>query len=69
MKFRKNDLGLFIRVALLAVTMLLFAFTVLNKQYIYDFILGPVILFQLLDFYRLHRKAQDEVEQFVESVH
>jgi signal transduction histidine kinase len=29
----------------------------------------PVIVFQVIDFYRLHKKAQDEVEQFVESIH
>lgn len=69
MKFRKNNLGLFLRVMLLMITLLAFAFTVLQKQYIYDAILVPVIIFQLVDFYRLHKKAQDEVEQFVESIH
>jgi len=29
----------------------------------------PVIIFQLVDFYNFHRKAQHEVEQFVESIH
>jgi two-component system nitrogen regulation sensor histidine kinase NtrY len=29
----------------------------------------PVIIFQLVDFYNFHRKAQNEVEQFVESIH
>jgi len=29
----------------------------------------PVIIFQVLDFYKFHKKAQEEVEQFVESVH
>jgi signal transduction histidine kinase len=29
----------------------------------------PIISAQLLDFYRFNKKAQDEVEQFVESVH
>ncbi len=29
----------------------------------------PVIIFQLVDFYNFHRKAQLEVEQFVESIH
>ena len=69
MKFSKNELGLLIRVILLVITLLAFAFTVLQKQYIYDIVLVPVILVQVIDFYRLHRKAQDEVEQFVESIH
>ena len=29
----------------------------------------PIIIFQLVDFYNFHRKAQNEVEQFVESIH
>jgi signal transduction histidine kinase len=45
------------------------AFLLVTGQYIYLTILIPIIGFQLLDFYRFHRKAQDEVEQFVESVH
>jgi two-component system nitrogen regulation sensor histidine kinase NtrY len=37
----------------------------------YEFLaaLIPVIIFQLVDFYNFHRKAQNEVEQFVESIH
>jgi len=69
MKFRKNDLGLLLRVMLLVITLLAFAFTVLQRQYIFDLVLLPVIVFQVIDFYRLHKKAQDEVEQFVESIH
>lgn len=69
MKFRKSDLRLFLRVILLVLTLLAFAFTVLQKQYIFDLVLVPVIIFQVIDFYRLHKKAQDEVEQFVESIH
>jgi len=69
MKFKNNNLGLFLRVLLLVITLLAFAFTVLQKQYIFDLVLLPVIIFQVFDFYRLHKKAQDEVEQFVESIH
>lgn len=29
----------------------------------------PIIIIQLVDFYNFHRKAQMEVEQFVESIH
>ena len=28
-----------------------------------------MIIFQILDFFRFHKKAQEEVEQFVESIH
>ena len=35
----------------------------------YEVFAIPVIIFQVLDFFRFHKKAQEEVEQFVESVH
>src|SRR5258708_20726689 len=37
----------------------------------YEFLAAmiPVIIFQLADFYNFHRKAQHEVEQFVQSIH
>ena len=37
--------------------------------YVYLAILIPVIIYELYDFYRFHKKAHDEVSQFVESVH
>jgi two-component system, NtrC family, nitrogen regulation sensor histidine kinase NtrY len=69
MKFEKNDWGILWRVILMFIALLAFSFTILKELYIFDFILLPVIVFQVIDFYRLHKKAQDEVEQFVESIH
>jgi two-component system nitrogen regulation sensor histidine kinase NtrY len=40
-----------------------------GNLYIYEVILVPIIIFQVVDFFRFHKKAQVEVEQFVESVH
>jgi len=45
------------------------AVTVIQAQYIYLIILVPVIAWQIADFYRFFRKTQDELEQFVESIH
>lgn len=45
------------------------ALILVKEQYVYLTILIPIIIFQLIDFYRFNRKAQDEVEQFVESIH
>lgn len=69
MKFKNNDLGILLRVVLLFITLLALAFTIVNSRYGYTLFLAPVIVFQLIDFYRLHKKAEDEVEQFVESIH
>ncbi|MET0244103.1 MAG: ATP-binding protein, partial [Flavitalea sp.] len=37
--------------------------------YIYLTIMFPLIIYQLVDFYRFQRKAHTELDQFVESVH
>jgi two-component system, NtrC family, nitrogen regulation sensor histidine kinase NtrY len=45
------------------------AWLLVTGRYGYMVSLLPVIVFQVIDFYRFHRKAQEEVDQFVESIH
>jgi nitrogen fixation/metabolism regulation signal transduction histidine kinase len=40
-----------------------------HQLYIYLVVVVPVIAYQLAELYRFQRKAQDELQQFVESVH
>jgi len=44
------------------------AFLLANEWYLYELPLLPVIIYQVYDFYRFHKLAQIEVEQFVESI-
>ena len=69
MKIKKPDYGLLWRVIFLFITLLAFAFAVLQKQYYPGMVLLPVIYYQVAALYRLYRKMQDEVEQFVEAIH
>jgi len=57
------------RVLLLIVTISIGAFLLVRGWFLYEVFTVPVIIFQVLDFYKFHKKAQEEVEQFVESVH
>lgn len=57
-----------LRVILMFLTLSGAAFLLVKGQW-YLIALIPVIIFQIVDFYNFHRKAQEEVEQFVESVH
>ncbi len=50
-------------------TISLAALLLVKGWYLYEIFAIPVIIFQVTDFYRFHKKAQEEVEQFVESVH
>ncbi len=69
MKTNQTDWGILWRVILLFITLLAFSFTLLKELYFIDLVLLPVIIFQVNDFYRLHKKTREEVNQFVESIH
>jgi two-component system nitrogen regulation sensor histidine kinase NtrY len=69
MIFERYHGHILIRVALMFLTLSGASFLLVTQQFIYLTVLLPVIIYQLIDFYRFHRKAQDEVEQFVESIH
>jgi nitrogen fixation/metabolism regulation signal transduction histidine kinase len=69
MIFNNYNFRLLIRVILLFATIIAASVIIVKGWFVYLIIVLPVILYQLVDFYRFNRKAQDEVQQFVESVH
>jgi signal transduction histidine kinase len=69
MIFERYQLRLVIRVIILFIVLGASSFFFVKGLWLYLFLSIPVISFQLVDFYRFNRKAQDEVQQFVESVH
>jgi nitrogen fixation/metabolism regulation signal transduction histidine kinase len=56
-------------VVLLFLTLLGASFLILKGMYVYLAILVPIIIYQLVELYRFQKKSQDELNQFVESVH
>src|SRR5579863_6323541 len=69
MIFDRYQLRLVLRVILLFLVLGASSFFFIKGFWLYLFLSGIIIIFQLIDFYRFNRKAQDEVQQFVESVH
>ncbi|GAC1534830.1 MAG: sensor histidine kinase [Sediminibacterium sp.] len=71
MFFKTTEWRIFMRVLFLFVTLSTGSFFVVKGTgfYVYLIILTPVIIYQLVDFYHFQKKALDELEQFVESVH
>ena len=69
MIFKRYQERILIRVLFMFVTLSGASFLLVKGLYPYLASLIPVIIFQLVDFYNFHRKAQMEVEQFVESIH
>jgi two-component system, NtrC family, nitrogen regulation sensor histidine kinase NtrY len=69
MTFKRFEWRILLRVLLLFATLSATSFLLVKGWYVYLLLAGPVIIYQVIDFYRFQRKAQDELEQFVESVH
>ena len=53
----------------LFITLSVTSFLVVKQWYVYLLIAVPVIIYQLIDIFRFQKKAQDELNEFVESVH
>jgi len=58
-----------IRVLLMFVTLSAAAFLLVKLWFVYLIFVVPIIIYQGVEFYRFHRKAYEELNQFVESVH
>ena len=69
MLFKTTEWRIIIRVFLLFATLCAGAFLLVKGVYIYLILLVPVLMYQLVEMYRFHKKAHDELTQFVESVH
>jgi nitrogen fixation/metabolism regulation signal transduction histidine kinase len=54
---------------LLFITLSAAALLLVKFWFVYLIFLVPIIIYQGLEFYRFHRKAYEELNQFVESVH
>ncbi|CAN5144997.1 sensor histidine kinase [soil metagenome] len=67
--FKQYEWRIIIRVALMFITISISSYLLVTGLYLYEVIVAPVILLQIINFFKFHKKAQDEVEQFVESVH
>ena len=67
--FQKLEFKILYRVIFLFGTLLITSFLFAKNEWQYLFLLVPVVLFQLFDLFRFHRKAFEEINLFVESVH
>ena len=69
MIFKQFEWRILVRVLLLFLTLGVASFLIVKGLYVYLIVVAPVILYQVVDFYRFHKKAHDELKQFVESIH
>ncbi len=69
MTFKKYELSILIRVVILFAVLCAESYFVVSGLYLYAFILAPVVIIQVINFYLFHKRAQREVEEFVEAIH
>src|SRR4026208_101514 len=69
MIFKQFEWRILIRIVFLFITLSAASFLLIKELYVYLLLAIPVIIYQVVDFYRFHKKAHDELNQFVESVH
>jgi len=69
MKFKKLEYNIVLRTLTMFLALVLAAFALVKEWYWLEFILLPTIATMLYGYYHYHKKARNEVEQFVESVH
>lgn len=70
MIFNRYEWRLLLRVFLLLLVLIVTAFVIVSLgQLLYLVILLPLVAYSVVDMIRFQKKAQDEVNQFVESIH
>jgi two-component system, NtrC family, nitrogen regulation sensor histidine kinase NtrY len=69
MTYKRYEWRLLIKVVLLFAVLVTAAWLLVNKKFLFAGLLIAIGLIQLYDIYRMLKKAQDEVQEFVESVH
>lgn len=67
--FKSYQWRIIIHVALLFAMLSVASFLLVKGWFAYLLLLLPVIIYQVVEFYRFQRKAHDELNQFVESAH
>src|SRR5437762_3938228 len=69
MKLKNFEWRILFRVLLLFITLSAASYLLVKQWYVYLLIAIPVIVYQVIEFYRFQQKAHRELDQFVESVH
>ena len=66
---KKFEWRILLRVLLMLVTLTAASFLFVKGWYLYLVLVMPIIVYQVIEFYKFHQKAHEELNQFVESVH
>ncbi len=69
MTFDTSYNRIFLRTALLFITLSAASYLLVKQSYLFLALLAPLLSYQLVEFFKFQKKTQDELKQFVESIH
>src|SRR3569833_2609192 len=71
MIFKRYEWRLLLRIVFLFITLMVTAMILVRDTtlYMYLAITIPLLIYEVIDLIRFQKKAQDEISQFVESIH
>lgn len=69
MKFKSNKFGVLLRTLFMFLSLLLASYALVRQIYWLELIAVPLVLYLIIGYYQFQKKAEEEVQQFVESVH
>ena len=69
MQIKKYEWWIILRVMFLFITLLVTSYMIVSGRYNFLFLLIPLLVYQVMEFIQFQRKAQKELNQFVEAVH
>src|SRR5690349_953087 len=69
MTIKNFEWRILLRVLLIFVVLAGASFLLIKGLWIYLVFVVPIIIYQVVEFYRFHKKAYEELSQFVESIH
>jgi len=69
MTFNNSYTRIVLRTAFLFITLLAASYLLVKQSYFLLALLAPLLCYQLIEFFKFQKKTQDELNQFVESIH
>ena len=69
MNFKNFEWRILVRVLLMFISLSVAAYLFVTAYFLFFGMLVPLLVYQVVEFYRFHHKAHEELNQFVESVH
>jgi nitrogen fixation/metabolism regulation signal transduction histidine kinase len=69
MTFNNSYNQIVLRTVLLFITLSAASYFLVKQWYLFLALIAPVLFYQLIEFFKFQKKTQDELTQFVESVH